>query len=66
MDVHFLSNYATAIFDQLSVMWGCFFLKGLNTLKNLKELNLADNIIEKIGRFIESSLFSVPSLIVIQ
>lgn len=28
-----------------------FFLQGLNTLQNLKELNLADNNIEKIGRF---------------
>lgn len=44
-------------------MCGCFCLKGLNTLQSLKELNLADNIIEKIGRFIESFLFSVPSLI---
>lgn len=29
----------------------CVFLKGLNALQNLEELNLADNNIEKIGRF---------------
>lgn len=65
MTVHVLSKYHTPIFDQLSVMCGCYFPKGLNTLQNLKELNLADNIIEKIGRFIESSLLSVPTLIAI-
>lgn len=31
----------------------CFLLKGLDTLLDLKELNLADNIIEKIGMFSE-------------
>lgn len=31
----------------------CFLLKGLGTLLDLKELNLADNIIEKIGMFSE-------------
>ena len=35
------------IFDQFCIF---FPLKGLNTLQNLKELNLADNQIEKIGR----------------
>lgn len=44
----------------------CVFLKGLNTLQNLKELNLADNNIEKIGRFLESSVFSVLRLIEVQ
>ncbi len=29
----------------------CVSLKGLNALQNLEELNLADNNIEKIGRF---------------
>lgn len=37
----------------------CVSLKGLNALRNLKELNLADNNIEKIGRFSESSVFPV-------
>ena len=32
------------------LMCGFYFLKGLNSLQNLKELNLADNIIERIGR----------------
>lgn len=41
----------------------CFFLKGLNALQNLKELNLADNVIEKIGRLLEILLFTLPSLI---
>lgn len=48
------------------VMCLCVFLKGLNTLQNLKELNLADNNIEKIGRFLESSVFSVLRLIEVQ
>lgn len=47
-------------------MFVCVFLKGLNTLQNLKELNLADNDIEKIGGFLELSVFSLPSLIEIQ
>lgn len=33
------------------------FLKGLNMLQNLKELNLADNNIEKIGKFFDTSVF---------
>lgn len=41
----------------------CVFLKGLNTLQNLKELNLADNDIEKIGGFLEFLVFSLPSLV---
>lgn len=44
----------------------CVFLKGLNALQNVKELNLADNNIEKIGRFLETSVFSVPGLLEIQ
>lgn len=38
-----------------------FLLKGLKLLQNLKELNLADNNIEKIGRFLESSVFSMAT-----
>lgn len=62
MTVHVLSKKHTPFFDQLLLLCVVgFFLKGLNTLHNLKELNLADNNIEKIGRFLELSVFSVPS-----
>lgn len=51
-------------FNQVSLyVFVCVCLKALNTLQNLKDLNLADNNIEKIGRFLESSVFSVPRLI---
>lgn len=51
-------------FNQVSLyVFVCVCLKALNTLQNLKDLNLADNNIEKIGRFLDSSVFSVPRLI---
>lgn len=53
---HFLRSY-------LWCLVVVFFLKGLNALQNLKELNLADNVIEKIGRLLEILLFTLPSLI---
>lgn len=44
------------LFNQVSLyVFVC--LKALSTLQNLKDLNLADNNIEKIGRFLESLYF---------